>query len=140
MKEGDSLAVGTVLGFIGEEAEAERSESSHLRLKVIHLERDVVKARPAFFEKPGHRRFRMECLEEFQLRRGSSFPAIPDEVCPHALMFDGFHFVWLRAKQLLEKLCGFGGVGNGDAEMFKRESWQRENGVQREDSRNHVIT
>ena len=71
VEEEDELAIGTGLGLVGERGKAEAAQALQVGVDVIDLKGQVVEARAALGEVPGHRRVGAEGFEEFEFGASS---------------------------------------------------------------------
>ena len=75
MQEGDAFSLGTNAGLFIDQREAGGSAPREGGVQIIHVEADVVNARPAFVEELSDRRLRFFWLQEFNERIASGEPS-----------------------------------------------------------------
>ena len=117
VEEDDPLAVGAGLGGVGEQTDAQAADARHLGLQVLHLERQVVDARPPFLDEAGDGRVVARGFQQFHLRRRAGRAAVPKEVGEDPLALDALGLVGGRRQQPAEQ-GHLLGRGRGDADVL----------------------
>ncbi len=115
MQEGDAFSLGTNAGLFIDQREAGGSAPREGGVQIIHVEADVVNARPAFVEELSDRRLRFFWLQEFNERIASGEPRNAGAIGIVEGSFGEAEDVAIEGDQLVEGAYSNADVGDAGA-------------------------